>query len=161
MKRVEVRLSIAAVAPLLDLIKAVADELRVHVAVPVALVGADVDFAEVWREELLKSQREDCDRLFSLFDQDFFSDGVVAFDRNNAEAVLRACAALRLRFRGTHLKKITDEELEALEASSNMGRFDETEKKAFACFIFLDELQKIILKYLDPLSADGDEEIDG
>ena len=105
MKRVEVRLSIAAVAPLLDLIKAVADELRVHVAVPVALVGSDVDFAEVWREELLKSQREDCDRLFSLFDQEFFSDGVVAFDRNNAEAVLRACAALRLRFRGTHLKK--------------------------------------------------------
>ncbi len=157
MKRVEVRLSIAAVAPLLDLIKAVADELRVHVAVPVTLVGSDVDFAEVWREELLKSQREECDRLFSLFDQEFFTEGVVAFDRDNAESVLRACAALRLRFRATHLKNITDEELEALEASSSMDRFDETEKKAFACFMFLDELQKIILKYLDPLSAEENE----
>ena len=161
MKRVEVRLSIAAVAPLLDLIKAVADDLRIHVAVPVALVGSDVDFAEVWREELLKSQREDCDRLFSLFDQEFFTDGVVAFDRKNAESVLRACAALRLRFRGTHLKKITDEELEALEANSSMRQLDETGKKAFACFMFLDELQKIILKYLDPLTADEDEEVDG
>ena len=38
-----------------------------------------------------------------------------------------------------------------------MMDLDENEKKAFACFVFLDELQKIILKYLDPLSVDEDE----
>jgi hypothetical protein len=158
MKRVEVRLSIVAVAPLLDLIKAVADDLRENVAVPIALAGADAELSAVWRDELLQSQRDDCDRLFSLFDQEFFTEGVVAFDRENAEPVLRACAALRLRFRSHYLGKTSDDALEALEANSSMVELDEAEKKAFACFVFLDELQKIILKYLDPLSTDDDEE---
>ncbi len=30
-------------------------------------------------------------------------------------------------------------------------------QKAFACFMFLDELQKIILKYLDPMAVEEDE----
>jgi hypothetical protein len=157
MKRVEVRLSITAVAPLLDLIKSVSDELHVHLAVPLALSDTDAELAAVWREDLLESQRDDCDRLFSLFDQEFFMEGVVAFDRNNAEPVLRACAALRLRFRETHLAKINDDTLEALEASSTMGDLDEQVQKAFACFLFLDELQKIILKYLDPMTVEEDE----
>jgi hypothetical protein len=154
MKRVDVRLSIPAVAPLLDLIKSVADELRTQLAVPIALAEADAELAAVWREDLLESQRDDCDRLFSLFDQEFFSEGVVSFDRENAEAVLRACAALRLRFRKTHLSEITDDTLEAIEASSNIGNWGPEEQKAFACFMFLDELQKIILKYLDPMSPE-------
>ncbi len=157
MKRVEVRLSIPAVAPLLDLIKSVADELRENLAVPLALSDADAELAAVWSEDLLASQRDDCDRLFSLFDQEFFSEGVVAFDRDNAEPVLRACAALRLRFRATHLAKVSDDTLEALEASSSMGDLSETIQKAFACFLFLDELQKIIMKYLDPMSLEEDE----
>lgn len=157
MKRVEVRLSIPAVAPLLDLIKSVADELRVNLAVPLALSDADAELASVWSEDLLASQRDDCDRLFSLFDQEFFSEGVVAFDRDNAEPVLRACAALRLRFRGTHLAQIPDDTLEALEASSSLGELNETVQKAFACFLFLDELQKIIMKYLDPMAIEEDE----
>lgn len=157
MKRVEVRLSISAVAPLLDLMKTVADELRENVAVEVTLTSVDADLASVWREELLASQREDCDRLFSLFDQEFFTEGVIGLDRENAESVLRASAALRLRFRGTRLVRVSDDALEALEADSNLGDLDEEEKKAFACFVFLDELQKIILKYLDPLSVDEDE----
>lgn len=157
MKRVEVRLSISAVAPLLDLIKSVADELRVNLAVPLALGESDAELAAVWNEDLLASQRDDCDRLFSLFNQEFFSEGVVAFDRDNAEPVLRACAALRLRFRSTHLAQIPDDTLEALEASSNLGGLSEAEQKTFACFLFLDELQKIILKYLDPMAVEEDE----
>jgi signal transduction histidine kinase len=156
MKRVDVRLSIPAVAPLLDLIKSVADELRTELAVPIALAEADAELAAVWREDLLESQRDDCDRLFSLFNQEFFSEGVISFDRENAEAVLRACAALRLRFRKTHLAQISDDTLEALEASSNIGDWEPAEQKAFACFMFLDELQKIILKYLDPMSPEED-----
>lgn len=157
MKRVEVRLSIPAVAPLLDLIKSVADELRETLAVPLALSDADADLATVWKDDLLASQRDDCDRLFSLFDQEFFSEGVVAFDRDNAEPVLRACAALRLRFRQTHLANIPDDALEALEASTSMSDLAENIQKAFACFLFLDELQKIILKYLDPMAEEDDE----
>lgn len=157
MKRVDVRLSIPAVAPLLDLIKSVADELRIHLAVPLALAEADAELAAVWRDDLLESQRDDCDRLFSLFDQEFFTEGVISFDRENAEAILRACAALRLRFRRTHLAQISDDLLEALEATSDLGEWSPHEQKAFACFMFLDELQKIILKYLDPMVPEEEE----
>jgi hypothetical protein len=157
MKRVEVRLSISAVAPLLDVIKSAADELRDNLAVPLALSDADAELATVWNTDLLESQRDDCDRLFSLFNQEFFSEGVVAFDRDNAEPVLRACAALRLRLRDTLLATISDDTLEALEASSSMGGLDDLTQKAFACFLFLDELQKIILKYLDPMAIEEDE----
>jgi hypothetical protein len=38
-----------------------------------------------------------------------------------------------------------------------MGDLDEQVQKAFACFLFLDELQKIILKYLDPMTVEEDE----
>ena len=82
---------------------------------------------------------------------------MVAFDRDNAEPVLRACAALRLRLRNTLLASIPDDALEALEASSSLGGLDELSQKAFACFLFLDELQKIILKYLDPMAIEEDE----
>lgn len=157
MKRVEVRLSIDTVAPLLDLIKTVADELREHVAVQLALAGVDAELMEVWRGELLASQREDCDRLLSLFDQEFFTEGVVGLDHHNAEPVLRAAAALRLRFRHTRLQRISDDDLEELESDGVLRGLDEAEKKAFGCFLFLDQLQKIILKYLDPLTPDEDE----
>jgi hypothetical protein len=157
MKRVEVRLSIPAVAPLLDLIKAAADELRTQLAVPLALSDADAELAAVWSDDLLVSQRDDCDRLFSLFNQEFFSEGVVAFDRENAEPVLRACAALRLRLRATRLARVPDDTLEALEASNTVSDLDEDTQKAFACYMFLDELQKIILKYLDPMTVEEDE----
>jgi hypothetical protein len=125
--------------------------------VPLALCDADAELASVWGGDLLEAQRDDCDRLFSLFDQEFFSEGVVAFDRDNAEPVLRACAALRLRFRETRLANIPDDILEALESSSTMGGLGAEAQKAFACFMFLDELQKIILKYLDPMAVEEDE----
>jgi len=47
-------------------------------------------------EELLAAQNEEVRVLLSLFDEEFFTDGVVAFDEDNAEVIVRACAAVRL-----------------------------------------------------------------
>jgi hypothetical protein len=72
MKRVEVKLNLEAVAPLLDAIKAAADELQPTLAVTPQVPDLEEEFAEDWRQELLQTPRSDLDILLSLFGTDFF-----------------------------------------------------------------------------------------
>src|ERR1051325_4120472 len=97
MKRIEVKLSLQVVAPLLDVVRELADTLRKNLAAPLALPDIDEDFRDTWVVELLSSQNEDVQTLLALFNEEFFSEGVVAFDETNAESIVRACAAVRLR----------------------------------------------------------------
>jgi hypothetical protein len=97
MKRIEVKLSLSVVAPLLDLMKASSDVLEAQIAAPLTLDDIDVDFRDEWKAELLKGQHEELHALMGLFNSDFFVNGVVAFDEENAEIIVRACSALRLR----------------------------------------------------------------
>jgi len=55
------------------------------------------EFHAAWVDELLSTQNEEVRTLLALFDDEFFSEGVVAFDENNAEVIVRACAAVRLK----------------------------------------------------------------
>ena len=56
MKRVEVKLNLEAVAPLLDAIKAAADELQPTLAVTPQVPDLEEEFAADWRQELLQNQ---------------------------------------------------------------------------------------------------------
>src|SRR5215210_2688900 len=112
MKRIEVKLALPVVAPLLDVIKELADGLRRNLAAPLALRDLDPDFQASWVDELLNTQNEEVRMLLALFDDNFFSEGMVAFDENNAEVIVRACAAIRLRLREVFLKPMGDEMLE-------------------------------------------------
>ena len=112
MKRIEVKLSLPVVAPLLDVIKTAADTLHGSLAAPLGVQDIDPEFREAWTDDLLKSQNDELGTLLALFDKEFFSTGTVSFDEDNAEIIVRACAALRLRLRGTVLKTVTDEALE-------------------------------------------------
>lgn len=148
MKRIEVRLNLEAVAPLLDVIKQAADDLGPALAVPQKVPDLDNDFAESWHRDLLQGQKSDTLVFLALFGSDFFSGGVIALDPTNAEQVLRACSAVRLRLRERHLKQLEDEDLESGEVTlESMG---ETERKAFAAYIFLATLQELIIQHLDP-----------
>src|SRR5271156_4235427 len=80
MKRVEVKLSLPVVAPLLDVIRELSAELEKTLAAPQALHDLDQDFRGAWIGELLDGQNEDLRALLALFDGDFFTEGVVAFD---------------------------------------------------------------------------------
>src|SRR5580704_15156886 len=99
MKRIEVKLSLPAVAPLLDVIKDLVSGLKRSLAVTPSLEDLDVEFRNSWTGDLLDAQRQDLNTLLALFDEDFFTEGIVAFDPGNAEAILRSCAAVRLRLR--------------------------------------------------------------
>lgn len=153
MKRVEVRLNLEAVAPLLDVIKSAADDLKPMLAVRPQVPDAERDFADGWERELLQGQNSDVDALLALFGNEFFASGVIALDPLNAETILRACAAIRLRLRERHLRTLEDDALESSEVE--MADLSEEQRKALAAYIFLATLQELIIQHLDPTVMEG------
>jgi hypothetical protein len=148
MKRVEVKLNLEAVAPLLDVIKGAIDDLRGAPAIGLHVPDREREFAEGWTEELVKGQNDDLGVLLRLFGKEFFTDGVIALDPLNAEAVVRACAAVRLKLRERHFAKLDDETLES--GDINLDAFPEKLRIAFAAYVFLSTLQEVIIQHLDP-----------
>src|SRR5690348_13517908 len=59
MKRIEVKLSLEVVAPLLDVIKNVAGGLSANLAAPLAMRDLDAEFKDTWTAELQAAQTAD------------------------------------------------------------------------------------------------------
>jgi hypothetical protein len=146
-KRVEVKLSLPVVAPLLDVIRELSFELEKTLAAPQALHDLDQDFRGAWIGELLEGQNGDLRALLSLFDGEFFTEGIVAFDENNAEPIVRACTAFRLQLRERRLKSLSDEALET--GDIEMAGLEDPVRKAFMCYLFLATVQELIIQHLD------------
>jgi hypothetical protein len=168
MKRIEVKLSLSVVAPLLDLMKASSDVLEAQIAAPLTLDDIDVAFRAEWKAELLAGQHEELRALMGLFNSDFFINGVVAFDEDNAEIIARACSALRLRLRRHDLKMLEDEKLES--GAVELEQLPEALQKPFMCYVFLGTIQELIIQHLDTAilrgpqgdaGADGGGDADG
>jgi hypothetical protein len=147
MKRIEVKLSLSVVAPLLDLMKASSDVLEAQIAAPLTLDDIDADFRDDWKAELLAGQQEELHALMGLFNSDFFVNGVVAFDEDNAEIIVRACSALRLRLRRHDLKALEDEQLES--GGVELEDLPEDLQKPYTCYVFLGTIQELIIQHLD------------
>jgi len=147
MKRIEVKLSLPVVAPLLDVIKSLSDTMGRKLSAPLAIADLEPEFRDEWAAELLQAQMSDVGVLLALFDDDFFSEGVIALDEKNAEAVVRACASVRLRLRENYLKAIADETLESSDLE--LEELEEPVRKAFMCYLFLATLQELIIQHLD------------
>lgn len=153
MKRIEVKLSLPVVAPLLDVIKSLSDTMGQTLSAPLAIADLDPEFREDWTAELLEAQTSDVGVLLALFDDEFFSEGVIALDEKNAEPVVRACAAVRLRLRENYLKGIADEALESSDLE--LEELAEPVRKAFMCYLFLATLQELIIQHLDSTILEG------
>ncbi len=153
MKRIEVKLSLPVVAPLLDVMKAVADSLQARLAVPLDQVEFDEEMRETWTDELLGAQNDGVRSLLAMFDREFFESGMIAFDEENAEPILRACAALRLRLRDQYLKSFGDESLESGDVE--IDELAEPLKHAFMCYVFLATIQELIIQHLDSEILEG------
>ena len=147
MKRIEVKLSLPVVAPLLDVIKDLSDDLGRHPAVLQGQPGLDAEMGQTWAEGLLATQKSDLETLLSLFGEEFFTDGVVYFDGGNAEAIARACSAIRLQLRDRRLRSLSDDALERGEIE--LSRLEEGVRKAFLCYLFLATIQDLIIQHLD------------
>lgn len=147
MKRIEVKLSLPVVAPLLDVIRQLADGLGQKLAAPQDLGDIDQEFRDAWVGDLLDSQSKDVRALLALFDDEFFAEGIVAFDEDSAEPIVRACAAVRLRLREVYLKGLDDDALEGGEVE--LEQMSEAMRKAFMCYLFLATVQELIIQHLD------------
>lgn len=147
MKRIEVKLSLPVVAPLLDVIRQLADGLGQKLAAPQDLGDIDQEFRDAWVGDLLEGQKKDVKALLALFDDEFFAEGIVAFDEENAEPIVRACAAVRLRLREVYLKGLDDDALEGGEVE--LEQMSEAVRKAFMCYLFLATVQELIIQHLD------------
>ena len=147
MKRIEVKLILPVVAPLLDVIRQLADGLGQKLAAPQDLGDIDQEFRDAWVGDLLEGQNKDVKALLALFDDEFFAEGIVAFDEENAEPIVRACAAVRLRLREVYLKGLDDDALEGGEVE--LEQMSEAVRKAFMCYLFLATVQELIIQHLD------------
>lgn len=153
MKRIEVKLAVPIVAPLLDVIKELSGPLREQPVAPMGLEDLDPDLRDAWVADLLQVQGDEVAALLRLFNEDFFREGVVAFDADNAEVILRACAAVRLRLRERALASFGDDLLESGEV--DILSLDEASRKAFMCYLFLATIQELIIQHLDESILDG------
>ena len=147
MKRIEVKLSLTVVAPLLDVIKAASDTLGTELASAPRLADIDPDVREPWAAELVEGQNEDLRVLLALFDAEFFSSGVIAIDEDNADGLVRACSAIRLRLRQRFMTGIPDYQLESGEV--DLDALAEPVRKAFMGYLFLATVQELIIQHLD------------
>jgi len=148
-KGIEVKLSLPVVVPLLDVVRELAGELRRSLAAPPVLPDIDAEFRMAWEDELLAGQGEDLKALLSVFGSEFFAEGVVAFDEGNAEAIVRACTAVRLRLRDRRLRALGDETLETGDV--DLAKLDEPLRKAFMSYLFLATLQELIIQHFDSI----------
>lgn len=152
MKQVEIKLNISAVAPLLDVIKLAADDLRTALAIHAHFPEDDVEFIETWTQDLMAAQNSDVRALLGLFDSEFFADGAIAIDSNNSDSLLRGCAALRIRIAHRWLQELPVELIEDEDAP--VAEVPEAVRLPFAAYTFLDQVQKIILEHLNPAAAE-------
>lgn len=153
MKKVEVKLSLPVVAPLLDVIKAAADTLEGDLAAAVTWGEVDRELRGAWRDELLEAQNRDVRALLALFDSEFFTSGVVSFDEANADAVVRACASVRLRLREKFLGNLPDDLLESGDVE--LESLPEPDRRAFMTYLFLATVQELIIQHLDGSILEG------
>jgi len=147
MKRIEVRLSVSVVAPLLDVIREMANSLSENLAVPLQIDDLDEVMREAWVEDLQRGQNADLDFLLGLFDEEFFRDGVIQLDEETADRVIRASAAVRLRLRSERLPDIDESMLESGDVA--MNELPESRRNVFLCYIFLATLQELIIQHLE------------
>jgi hypothetical protein len=102
---------------------------------------------EPWAAELVEGQNEDLRVLLALFDAEFFSSGVIAIDEDNADGLVRACSAIRLRLRQRFMTGIPDDQLESGEV--DLDALAEPVRKAFMGYLFLATVQELIIQHLD------------
>jgi len=140
-------LSVTVVAPLLDVIREMAESLSDNLAVPLQIDDLDEVMSETWVSELQTAQNAELDLLLGMFDEEFFRDGAIQLDEDNADRVIRACAAVRLRLRSERLADMDETMLERGDVA--MNELPESRRNVFMCYLFLATMQELIIQHLE------------
>ncbi len=148
MKKIEIKLNQDALAPILDHIKPLAGEIRDDLVVePQLHSDMDADLRRFWKQDLREKLGSDSDALMNLFGRRFFEEGVIEINPDNADAVLRASAAIRLLLRQRSLKHFPDESLESGNVAHNEMSLEE--QRSYASYLFLASIQEVVIDHMD------------
>ena len=145
MKRIDVKLNLPVVAPLLDVLRRAGSQLGEDLAAPLRIDDLDVDFRETWTEELVNEQRGEVTTLLALFDDEFLATGTIRIEEPAFESVLRACSAFRLHLRSHDLRAVADEHLEG--GLLTPDQLPEGQRPALTAYIFLASLQELLIDH--------------
>lgn len=144
MRRIDIKLSLPVVAPLIDLMRESSVALRGSLASPFAIDSLDNDMREIWSEDLLQSQNLEIKKLLDLFDSEFFSSGILRVDEEHSDGVMRATSALRLQLRRGPLRTLSDVELQ--DSRLDPEKLPEKVQPPFLCYVFLASLQELLIE---------------
>lgn len=147
-KHVEIRLALPVVAPLVEFILPLLDTENCDLPAGPDLGAVDHELRESWHEELLVTHRSELQFFKDLFDEGFHATGAIGFPEEACEAVVRACAGVRLRLRTEVLKSIGDEALEGGEV--DLQALPVNERTGFMAYLFLASFQEVLIRHMDP-----------
>ena len=146
MKQIEIRLDPTLVESLLETIQPVLEKLENELASPAEFPDDDDMLEDFWKNDLLKSQREELKVIGELFDEEFMLSGRAVIDLSEMDKVLRACAAIRLKLRDTMLGALTDTQLEAGDLEG-LEWTDELQI-GYAAYALFASLQELVVSQL-------------
>jgi hypothetical protein len=144
---IEIGLNREVVLPLLDFIHPVMEKLEYEAALALPVAEDDDELAEIWRSGLLETQTDDCSFLMGLFGDEFRKSGIVRIEVEQADRVLRASSAIRLKVRETLLAHVSDSALEG--ADFDFSALTDPDRMGFAVYMLFATLQEIIIQQLD------------
>ena len=153
-QRLELKLPAPVVVPLLDLLLPMARETGdAALGFEPNLMAIELDFRDDWRADLAGQSAGDQERFAAIFDtEEFRKKGIAEFGPEDCEPMLRAAAALRLKLRDRKLGALADGALETGEI--DFARLNKEEQTAITAYMLLASLQEIIIRHLDPSSAE-------
>ena len=152
-KHLEIRLALPVVAPLVDFILPLMDAESSDLPASPDLGAVDRELRESWHADLLQTHRSELQFFKDLFDENFRTTGVLEFPEEACEAVVRACAGVRLKLRTEILKGVDDETLEG--GDIDYGKLDAGERTGFMAYVFLASFQEILIRHMDPGITEG------
>lgn len=147
MNQLEFRLDIESVLPLLEHTRPLMEELGKELAPNNVPPDEDELIADFWSKDLLNSQRKDIAAIAEMFDNDFLDTGRASVDEEDADLVLRGCAALRLKLRERSLGAFSDEALESGELE--IEDFTREQRMGYASYALFASLQELIISQLE------------
>jgi hypothetical protein len=147
-KHIEIRLALAVVAPLIDFVLPLLDTENSDLPASPDLGAVDHELRESWHDELLVTYRSELQFFKDLFDESFHATGVIEFPEEACEAVVRACAGVRLKLRTEVLKSVDDEALEGGEV--DLQALPPDERTGFMAYVFFASFQEVMIRHMDP-----------
>lgn len=147
MNRLEFRLDTKSVLPLLEHVKPLMEQLAIDLAIPNVSPDNDELMSDFWSKDLLTSQRKDIAAIAELFDDEFLDTGSATVDEEDADLVLRGCAAVRLKIRERSLEAFSDEALESGEL--DIEDFNRDQRIGYAAYALFASMQELIISQLE------------